>query len=135
MDYDRFIYLVTRRLGMESESDGAQATRAVLQTVAERLPAGETADLASSLPREINRYMVEAGSEQAFSLREFVNRVRDRSNTGEEEAVLQSNVVLYTMSEAVTTQELRNARIQLPDSFDLMFQLVDRETNAPSHSE
>ncbi len=135
MDYDRFIFVVTQRLDLAAESDGARVTRSVLETFAERLPTGETADLASSLPQEIDRYMTAADSGQTFSLREFVDRIRARSKVSEEDAVLQANIVIYTVSETVLPDELRNARIQLPDEFDVLFQLVDRRRNPPSSSE
>lgn len=134
MDYDRFVHLVTQRLDLPADSEGAHTTRSVLQTLAERLPTGETTDLASSLPREIDRYMIEADSGQEFSLREFVDRIKDRSDVEEEDAVLQANIVLFTVSEVVRPQELRNARTHLPDEFDLLFQIVDRQ-RASSSSE
>lgn len=129
MDYDRFIRLVSQRLDLDSDSSGAQATRSTLQTLAERLPPGEATDLALALPREIDRYMVEAESGQSFTVQEFVERIQERSDVDQEEAVIQANIILYTVFETVPINAFRNARVVLPSEYSILFQLVDRTRN------
>ena len=51
--YDEFIKQVQGRGHVESREEAERATRATLQTLAERLAGGEPHDLASQLPPEL----------------------------------------------------------------------------------
>ncbi len=78
MKHDEFIGQVQYRARLSSRGDAERATRATLETLAERLAGGETNDLASQLPREIGEHLRRewSGIGERFSLDEFFRRVR-----------------------------------------------------------
>ena len=55
MKYDEFIGQVQHRAGLGSHTEAECATRATLETLAERLAGGEAHDLAAQLPPELAR--------------------------------------------------------------------------------
>jgi uncharacterized protein (DUF2267 family) len=72
--YDEFIAQVQRRADLNSKNEAVQATRAVLETLGERLAGGEPKDLASQLPPELASYLQQplAGSGVPFTLDDFL---------------------------------------------------------------
>jgi uncharacterized protein (DUF2267 family) len=57
LKYDEFIGQVRHRAGLGSHAEAERATRATLETLAERLAGGEAHDLAAQLPPELARYL------------------------------------------------------------------------------
>ena len=55
MKYDEFIGQVRHRARLSSHAEAERATRATLETLAERLAGGEAHDLAAQLPPELAR--------------------------------------------------------------------------------
>ncbi|MDQ1666975.1 MAG: hypothetical protein QOH75_3006, partial [Actinomycetota bacterium] len=55
MDHEEFFTLVSTAAGID-RAEAEQATRATLQTLAQRLTRGEALDLVSELPPEIGPY-------------------------------------------------------------------------------
>ena len=70
MKYDEFIKEVQTRGHIESREEAERATRATLETLAERLAGGEPHDLASQLPPELAEHLWYEGEETGnpFSL-------------------------------------------------------------------
>ena len=70
MKYDEFIKEVQTRGHIESREEAERATRATLETLAERLVGGEPHDLASQLPPELAEHLRYEGEETGnpFSL-------------------------------------------------------------------
>ena len=80
MKYDEFIEQVRGRGHMESREEAERATRATLQTLAERLAGGEPHDLASQLPPELAEHLRYEGEQtgEAFPLDGFFERVSEK---------------------------------------------------------
>ena len=57
MKHDEFIGQVQHRARLSSRGEAERATRATLETLAERLSGGEAKDLASQLPSEIGEHL------------------------------------------------------------------------------
>ena len=70
MKYDEFIKEVQTHGHIESREEAERATRATLETLAERLVGGEPHDLASQLPPELAEHLRYEGEETGnpFSL-------------------------------------------------------------------
>ncbi|MFD8427780.1 DUF2267 domain-containing protein [Streptomyces coelicoflavus] len=87
MDHDTFIGQVQARAGLDSRDAAEAATRATLETVAERIPASLSDDLAAQLPQGIGEHLrrvatttpdhPETGGRPKF--REFLDRVSQRA--------------------------------------------------------
>ena len=124
MKYEEFIGRVQNRARLGPREEAVKATRATLETLAERLAGGEPKDLATQLPEEIGVYLQheKTGSGERFSLDEFFNRVSEREGTDLPAAVYHARVVVEVLGEAVTTGEINDIRSQLPSEFDRLFE-------------
>jgi len=119
MKHDEFIAHVRKRAHLASNEEAERATKATLETFAERLTADEAGDLASQLPDTLAMYMQPpyTGTEESFSLDEFFQRVSEREHVNLIDANFHARVVLALLAEAVTVGELEDVRAQLPKEF------------------
>lgn len=137
MNFDEFTGEVQNRLELPGTGETVRAIRATLTTLSERLEAGEAQDLASALPMEIDRYLLEADSGQRFDWDEFVDRVWEREEmedpSDRADAAYHARAILAVVAEAVPTGELEDVRAQLPadEDWDELFELIDQES--PAH--
>lgn len=124
MKHDEFIGQVQHRARLSSRGDAERATRATLETLAERLAGGETNDLASQLPREIGEHLRRewSGIGERFSLDEFFRRVSLREGVDLPDAIFHARAVIEVVSEAVSKGEMDDVRAQLPAEFDRLFE-------------
>ncbi|MBX0293658.1 DUF2267 domain-containing protein [Haloarcula nitratireducens] len=130
MNEHEFLAAVERRTDVESDNEAHVVADATLQTLSDRIVQGEAEDIASQLPRQLADSLT-AGPVEAeeFSASEFTDRVETREADlgtlddpdGEEHA----QAVLEVLGEAVSGGELDDAREQLPDEFDPLFEPVD----------
>lgn len=89
MQHDEFIGHVQQRARLGSRGEAERATRATLETFAERLPAGLADNLAAQLPEEVSEHLhrvVRAPDEpdaaERFGRDQFIHRVADRAGGG-----------------------------------------------------
>lgn len=123
MKYDEFMKQVQTRARLGSLGDAVKATHATLETLAERIPAGEVKDLASQLPSEIAYYLREkAAFFDRFGLDEFFKRVSEREQVQLPDATFHARVVLSVLQNAVSKGEMNDIRAQLPDEFAPLFE-------------
>lgn len=123
MDYDRFIGLVQSRAHLPSMGAAVAATRATLQTLAERIGANEARHVAAQLPREIAFYLNESFLEtgERFSFDEFCQRVAKREPADLPDAIFHARCVIETLEEAVTAGEMSDVIGLLPEEFIPLF--------------
>jgi uncharacterized protein (DUF2267 family) len=97
--------------------------RATLETLGERLAAGEPDHVASQLPQEIGVFLKVPPERrgQPFSLEEFFRRVQRRSHERPAELVRHVRAVTEVLREAVQPNELVDMYAQLPDDFRQLF--------------
>jgi uncharacterized protein (DUF2267 family) len=127
MKFNEFVGQVQHRLELPGEGEAVRATRAVLQTLGERLQEGQATNLAGPLPMEIDYYLESADHGQRFDYDEFVGRVADRANLDRSDANYHGQVVVGLVSELISRAEVEELRAGLPDDFDDLFALVDAE--------
>ena len=125
MKYDEFIAEVRRRARLATTEEAENATRATLQTLAERIEFDEVKDLASQLPRELAMYMQSptTGIAQSFSLDEFFHRISEREGVDLADATFHARIVAALLSEVVTVGEIEDVRAQLPPDFAKLFEV------------
>ncbi|MBP2250675.1 uncharacterized protein (DUF2267 family) [Halarchaeum solikamskense] len=128
MDHDEFVGDVQHRLELASRGEAIRATRAVLETLGERLQADEAADLAGPLPMEIDRFLHAAGSGQLFDFDEYVARVSQRARVDPAEVAFYAKVVVDVVADAVPEAELDDVTAQLPADYDDLFELLGDES-------
>lgn len=96
VDFEDFIGTVSERAHASAE-EAERAACATLQTLAERLTAGETEDVAERLPAELRACLDAAGAYEAFHADEFLRRVGERAGldrTRAEEVDARTNALL-----------------------------------------
>ena len=101
-----------------------RATEAVLETLGERLAAGEVDDLEALLPGELRPALElgrlhSGGKAGRFDLDEFVGRVADRvGETSHSEALDDASFVFRALRETLPPQELDDILAELPREYD-----------------
>lgn len=125
MNYKDFVGQVQHRLEYAQYGKAVRAIRAVLTTLGERMPEGEATDLASPLPMEIDRYLIEAEHGQRFDYDEFLERVAEREGVDRSDANYHAQQVLVVVAEDVPVGNIEKARAGLPEEFDPLFELLD----------
>ena len=132
MRYDEFLGHVQHRARLGSRGEAERATRATLETLAERLVGGEAHDLASQLPAELahSLQLPDAGIGAKLTLDEFFELVSEREGVELEEATLHARVVIGVLTEAVSMGEIKDVRVQLPAAFAQLFN-VENEGDLP----
>jgi uncharacterized protein (DUF2267 family) len=113
--------------GLRSRADldrveAERAADAVLETLAERLAAGEVDDLEAVLPEQfrdpLERGKVRVrGRPRRMSLDEFVERVARREDVSFDEALAHVRAVFATLAEALPPRELRDLLEDLPRGY------------------
>jgi uncharacterized protein (DUF2267 family) len=89
----------------------------VLQTLADRLSAGEARDLAAELPPEIAPWMATTTAAQPFGLDGFLQRVAEREGIDLDAAERHTRAVFTALGRAVRRQELEDMAAELPNEF------------------
>lgn len=127
MRYDEFIGHVQLRAGLSSRAEAERATRATLETLAERLVGGEAHDLASQLPPELAHFLQlpDAGIGVKLTLNEFFALVSEREGVDLEDSTLHARVVIGVLTEAVSMGEIKDVRVQLPAAFAQLFNVAN----------
>lgn len=117
MNRSEFVDSVARRSGIPQPQAEA-LTRATLQTLAERLTAGEAKDLGEQLPRELRDDLCQAqGGAEPFGLAEFIQRVSARAGVDTTLAGRSLPAVFKTICKEVTSEEFDDLLAQLPAEF------------------
>jgi uncharacterized protein (DUF2267 family) len=117
MPADEFLRRVADRASLDSEA-AVRATRAVLETLAERIAGGEVQDLIEQLPPELHEPLragdaLSHGAARRMSLQEFERRVAEREGVVPAEAHEHTRAVLATLREAVSPKEWLDVNAQL----------------------
>jgi uncharacterized protein (DUF2267 family) len=122
MQHDEFIGQVQARARLSSRGDAERATRATLETLAERLAGGLKDKLAAQLPPELGRHLKQQpAASDPFGLDEFFQRVAKREGIDLPQATFHTRAVIEVVGEAVTQGQLAKVRDQLPAEFDPLF--------------
>ncbi|WP_433124647.1 DUF2267 domain-containing protein [Micromonospora sp. CA-240977] len=122
MEYEDFINLVATRAKVSTDQ-AATLTRATLETLADRISAGQAEDLAYQLPDGLDDHLRKPPPlnrqehAQPFGLEEFVRRVADHPAIDRALAGTGVRAVLTTLREAVSRDEFEDAMAQLPKEF------------------
>lgn len=127
MQYNDFIGEVQHRLELADQGEAVRATRIVLTNLGRRIGAGEAADLASPLPREIGRYLTEPRGGQQFPYQEFVERIVDEADVDEATAHFWAQSIVALVDECAPGSEMEQVRTQLPEDFAELFEFVEAE--------
>ena len=116
-DYERFLDLV-QQLAHRSREDAERAARATLQTLAERISAGQARDLAEQLPPELAPWIATTGDAEAFDVDEFLRRVAEREGAEVARAERDARAVFAALGRSVRRRkEIDDLVSELPRNF------------------
>jgi uncharacterized protein (DUF2267 family) len=127
MQVFEFVGQVQHGARLLNAEQAMNATRATLETLAERLGADESRHLAAQLPEGIGRFL--GGGEavaEDFSTDEFVKRISAREGVDPKECVWHARAVLGTLQRAVSRGEIRDVLERLPLDYASLFPLQTR---------
>ena len=128
MNFSDFTGEVQHRLELGTQGEAVRATRAVLQTLSERIQEGEATDLASPLPMEIDYYVLAVEHGERFDYGEFVDRVAERAEVEQEDAAFYAQAVVALLADFLPEGEVDDLEAALPDDYGDLFELVDADT-------
>src|SRR6201996_8109091 len=114
--YEQFVTTVAHaaRIGFDRAK---RATEATLQTLAERIDAGEARDLAEELPDEIAPWLATTTPAERLHVDEFLRRVAERESVDIETAGRHAAAVFVALQRAVSPQEFADLTAELPKDF------------------
>jgi uncharacterized protein (DUF2267 family) len=113
---EQFVTTVAQaaRIGLERAE---RATEATLQTLAERIDAGEARDLAGELPDELAPWLATITPAERLDIYEFLRRVAEREGVDIEAAERHARAVFIALHRALSPQEFADLSAELPKDF------------------
>ncbi|HEX5418846.1 MAG TPA: DUF2267 domain-containing protein [Gammaproteobacteria bacterium] len=122
MQLEDFMGQVQHRAQLPNLDAALGATRATLETLAERIGADEARHLGAQLPAEIRRYLRASDDQgERFSSDEFLQRICEREGIDLPVSVYHARVVIEVLQEAVSPGEMGNILERLPDDYLRLF--------------
>jgi uncharacterized protein (DUF2267 family) len=133
MEYNQFVHQVQTRARLRSATDAITATRATLQTLAERVGASQLAPFSQVLPAVFGAALadVPVGPAKPFSFDNFCQRLADREQADVPVAVFHARCVVETLRGAGLDERVAALAAGLtPDYAPLFRTLTDRRAAA-----
>lgn len=123
MKYDEFIKHVQTVAQLDSRQAAEQATRATLETIAERIVGNEASQLAAQLPPELGQCLRghEGEDGHPFSLQEFYQRVSQKAGVEPVTAAVQAKAVFSVLNQAVTPGEFADVKANFSTDYSELF--------------
>ncbi|ELZ01150.1 hypothetical protein C482_08126 [Natrialba chahannaoensis JCM 10990] len=132
MQYDDVIGEVQHGAQLDSREAALSISRATLTTLSERIQPGEAENLGAQLPEELGRFLEDVDDVERFEFEEFIDRVSERSEVGEDDradAAFHAQIVMEVVTEAVEPGAIDDVRDQLPtdEGYGDLFELAEQE--------
>lgn len=123
MKYAEFIKHVQTVAQLDSREAAEQATRATLETIAERIVGDEASQLAAQLPHELGPCLRghEGENGNPFTLQEFYQRVSRKASLDPVAAAVQARAVFAVLNEAVTPGEFADVKANFSEDYSELF--------------
>ena len=128
MQMVEFVGQVRSGARLASVEQALNATRATLETLAERLGADDSRHLAAQLPDGIGQYLDGRDAvAESFSPEEFLQRISAREGVGPTDSVQHARAVLDALRHAVPPGEIRGVLDHLPADYAPLFEGPPRQ--------
>ncbi len=124
MQLHDFLGQVQHRAQLRDFDTALRASRATLETLAERLDGNEPSQLGAQLPHELAEFLHRetAGTGERFDSNEFLKRVSEREGVDLPVAVYHTRAVIEVLREAVSAGEINDVLAQLPEDYKRIFE-------------
>jgi uncharacterized protein (DUF2267 family) len=126
MQYPEFIHAAKEKLGVQSEQEVLDVTRAFLHTLTEHLAGNAADNLGAQLPAPLLDFIREIDPEdrdqgERFKLTEFYDRVADKLGVDDETGKQRTHQFMQVFSQMVTEGELQKIKVTLSDDYAPLF--------------
>ena len=122
MQFDDFITRVQEQARLDTREESIQLTRAVLETLGERLDRKIRNGLEAQLPNELKEFLLaRAEHGDLYDVHEFYNRVGARADLTYSDATERTRQVVLVLREAIPGGELEDIRGDLPPEYRELF--------------
>ena len=109
MQFDDFITRVQEQAGLNTRDEAISITRAVLETLGERLDRKVRNGLEAQLPNELKEFLLgRVEHSDQYDLQEFYNRVGARADLKYGDAVQRTRQVISVLRQAVPGGEIED---------------------------
>src|SRR5262245_23969355 len=124
MQMIEFVGQVQRGARLPNPEQALNATRATLETLAERLGADGARHLVEQLPSGLGQYLTGRDAiPEHFSSAEFLKRISARAGVGPPDSVTHTRAVLKTLQNALPAGEIRHVLERLPTDYAWLFEM------------
>ena len=123
MQFDEFINRVQEQSGVDTREQAVGLTRAVLETLGERLDRKVRNGVEAQLPNELKEFLL-ARSENPdkYDLTEFYNRVGARADLTYQDAARRTWQVFSVVRDAISGGEIEDILADLPSEYRELFE-------------
>jgi uncharacterized protein (DUF2267 family) len=132
MQFDDFIRGVQERARLDTREESIAITRAVLETLGERLDRKVRNGIEAQLPNELKVFLL-AKKENAdrYDLAEFYSRVAARADMKYQDATERTWQVLSVLRQAISGGELQDIMESLPSEYSELFRQEPQNQGRP----
>lgn len=136
MQYPEFIHEAKARLGVETEQEVLDITRAFLHTLTNHLAGNAADNLGAQLPGPLLDIIRELSPEERdqgerFKLTEFYERVADQLGVDADTGERYTNQFMQVFGRMITEGELHKIKHSLSEDYAPLFDGVETAPNAP----
>lgn len=136
MQYPEFIHEAKAQLGVQTEEEVLDITRAFLHTLTEHLAGNAADNLGAQLPAPLLDIIREISPEERdqgerFKLTEFYQRVADKLGVDDESGQQHTQQFMQIFGRMVTEGELHKIKVTLSDDYAPLFEGIQTAQNAP----
>ncbi len=122
MQLDEFITRVQEQTRLDGRDEAIQITRAVLETLGERLDRKVRNGLEAQLPNELKEFLLaRAENSDLYDVEEFYRRVGARADLTYEDAKERTGQVISILRAAVPEGEIEDVLEDLPPDYGGLF--------------
>ena len=122
MQFDDFIQKVQEQTRLATREESIVITRAVLETLGERLDRKVRNGVEAQLPKELKDFLLaRVESTDQYELAEFYNRVAARADLKHQNGIEHTRQVLSVLRQAIARGEIRDILESLPGEYEELF--------------
>jgi uncharacterized protein (DUF2267 family) len=122
MQFDEFISQVQEQSKLAAREDAIGITKAVLETLGERLDRKVRNGVVAQLPDELKEFLLaRSDNTDRYELSEFYNRVGARADLNYQDAVRRTWQVFSVLRQAIAAGEVQDILESLPSGYEELF--------------
>lgn len=122
MQFDEFVTRVQEQARLDTREEAILLTRAVLETLGERLDRKVRNGLEAQLPNELKEFLLaRAQRGDRYDLPEFYNRIGARADLTQQTAMERTRQTLSVLREAIPGGEIEDILEDLPPEYGELF--------------